>query len=354
MAHYKRKSSAKAGMLPGTAVYVGKNPPATTHVSVHIYDAKSYKKLKTFQPELIRQALAKKQHVWVDVCGLADAQQITRICAEFSVHPLIIEDILNTDQRSKLDDLEDCLFIIFKLLDTPTHNLVYNVEQLSMVLKETLLLSFRETDRYDFAPIDRRLKAKEPIIREQDSEYLCYMIMDCIIDDYFNFVEECEQILEKMENLLIKNPSAINLSELYAIKRRTMTLRKIIAPLHDIIHILVIDQKHLLNGKYLLYYRDLFDHTARLLESIDLQRETINGILEMYLSTLNTRMNETMKILTVFASLFIPLTFIAGIYGMNFVYMPELKWHYAYPAVLLIMLILAILMFCYFKRKRLL
>ncbi|KTD26259.1 MULTISPECIES: magnesium/cobalt transporter CorA [Legionella] len=354
MTPFKKKSSAKAGLLPGTAVYVGENPPVATQVSVHIYDAKSYKKLKTFQPELVRQALANKQHVWIDVYGLANTEQITRLCAEFAIHPLIIEDILNTRQRSKLDDLEDCLFIIFKMLDTPTHNLTYNIEQFSMVLKENLLLSFRESNRCDFTPLEKRLKAKEPIIREQSSEYLGYMIMDCIIDNYFNFVEECEQILEKMENLLIKNPAAINLTNLYTMKRRTMTLRKVIAPLNDIVHILVIEQKHLLDVKYILYYRDLFDHTARLLESIDLQRETINGILEMYLSTLNTRMNETMKILTVFASLFIPLTFIAGIYGMNFVYMPELKWRYSYPAILFIMLILAMLMFYYFKRKRLL
>jgi magnesium transporter len=351
---YQKKSSAKAGMMPGSAVYIGELPPRPTQLLIHIYDSEGYQKLETFQPELIHLALAKEQHVWIDICGLADIQQIVHICSEFAIHPLITEDILNTHQRPKLDNIEDSLFFVCKLLDMPGNSLDYTSEQFSMVLKKNLLLSFRESNKYSFDPLYRRLSCgKEPRIRIQDSSFLSYLIMDYLIDGYFSFVEKSDQHLEYMENLLIKDPLLIHLKDLYTLKRRTSTLRKIIGPLRDLIHVLVMEHVYLIDRRNLLYYRDLLDHSTRLLESIDLQRETITGFLEMYMSNLNTRMNETIKVLTIFASLFIPLTFVAGIYGMNFEHMPELKWRYSYPLVLLIMLIIAMLMLYYFKRKRL-
>lgn len=351
---HKKDSSAKAGMLPGSAVYVGSNPPVETKIVTHIFDDTTYQKIEGFEPQLIHSALANNQYIWVDVTGLADVKQITQICAEFAMHPLIIEDIMSTKQRSKLDDFGDSLFITFKLFEKSTNPLNSSIEQFSMVMKEKLLLSFRESANYNFSSIYKNLASSHSILKEHGDGYLSYMIMDYIVDDFFNFVEESELILEDMENLLIKDPPSISLPNLYAIKRHTTTLRKIIAPLRDIINLLITEQVHLIDKKYLLYYHDLFDHSSRLLESLDLQREMITGILEIYLSTLNTRMNETMKVLTIFASLFIPLTFIAGVYGMNFVNMPELKWRYSYPAVLTLMLILALLMFYYFKRKKLL
>ncbi|KTC88097.1 MULTISPECIES: magnesium/cobalt transporter CorA [Legionella] len=352
---HKKKPSAKFGMPPGSLLYIGENPPNPTKLSIHIYDSDSYQNTESFEPELIHKALAKNQHVWIDVSGLADTQLITEICTEFDIHSLIIEDIFNTHQRPKLDELEDCLFFVFRLLNSPPTRVTYCTEQFCMVLKKNLLLTFRESNNYDLTPINQHLSSStEPTTREQGSStYLSYLIIDNLVDSYFSFVESSDETLDSIENLLIKNPSSIHLPELYTLKRRTFTMRKIIAPLRDIIHVLVLENKFSFNPKNLLYYHDLLDHTSRLLESIDLQRETITGILEMYISTVNTRMNETIKVLTIFASLFIPLTFIAGIYGMNFVYMPELKWRYSYPAVLLVMLVIAILMIYYFKRKRL-
>ncbi|WP_244946927.1 magnesium/cobalt transporter CorA [Legionella israelensis] len=354
MAEYNRRASAKIGMLPGTAIYVGKEPPQSTRILTHIYDSQSYQVLEGFQSNDIQKALKSGNNVWVDIIGLADSTQINDLCLEFSIHPLIIEDLLNTHQRPKLDIFEEYLFIVFKLLDNPPHKPSYNSEQFSMVLKSNLLLTVRETEDYSLHNLYKSLALKQSIIREHGTDYLAYLIMDNIIDDYFNFVEETALSLEKMEDLLIKDPEAIKLDMLYTIKRRTLTLRKTIAPIKDIVHLLLTEQNNWIRKKHHLYYRDLHDHCTRLLEMVDLHRDMTTSMLDIYLSTLNNRMNETMKLLTLFASIFIPLTFIAGIYGMNFEYMPELKLRYAYPVVLIGMAALAFIMLYYFKRKKLL
>lgn len=353
MDSHKKKASAKIGMLPGSAIYVGENPPIKTRILTHIYDNHSYKRIEGLSLPAIQDALTANQCVWIDVSGLADSPQISELCAEFTIHPLFVEDILNTHQRAKLDEIDGGFFIVFNLLHSATHRLSYNVEQFSMVVKKNLLLTFRESEHYNFHPIYTSLSAEHSLVREHGCDYLTHLLMDNIVDNYFNLVEEIEQALGNMEDLLIKNPQAISLSTLYTIKRHTMTLRKAITPLQDIVHLLLSEHGRFIDAKYRLYYRDLHDHCVRLLQSIDLQREMSSSILEIYLSTLNNRMNETMKVLTLFASLFIPLTFIAGIYGMNFVYMPELKWRYSYPLILGLMLVLAIIMLYYFKRKKL-
>lgn len=350
---HKKLASAKTGLLPGTAVYVGENPPKATQIIVHIYDSKSYKALNGFDVQEIRKAIKADQHVWIDVSGLKDSDMITKICNEYGIHPLVIEDLLNTKQRPKLDIVDDFLFIVFKLLENPKDQLTYNTEQFCLLMKQSLLLTFRESNDYDLTSLYKRLSADHSLVREQSSDYMTYLIMDYIVDDYFNFVEATAQLLEQIEDQLIKDPESIELQTLYTIKRRTLTLRKTIAPLRDIVHLLVADHRDFINNRYELYFSDLHDHCIRLVESIDLHREMSSSMLDIYLSTLNNRMNETMKVLTMFASIFIPLTFIVGIYGMNFKFMPELEWRYGYPAVMFGMTLLVGLMLYYFKRKKL-
>ncbi|CAM2745304.1 magnesium/cobalt transporter CorA [Legionella worsleiensis] len=353
MSHHKKHASSKTGLLPGTAVYVGENPPKPTHIYVHIYDTQSYKMLNTFHIEAINAALREGKHIWIDVAGLEDSNKITHICNEYAIHPLVIEDLLNTRQRPKIDIIEDYLFIVFKLLETPVDQFTYSTEQFSLIIKQNLLITFRESDSYDLSPIYKRLSAEHSLVREHGSDYLTYLVMDYIVDDYFNFVEETSVLLEKIEDQLIKKPEFVELQSLYTIKRRTITLRKTIAPLRDIVHLLLTDDGGFIKNRYNLYFRDLYDHCIRLVESIDLHREMSSSMLDIYLSTLNNRMNETMKILTMFASIFIPLTFIVGVYGMNFEFMPELRWRYGYPLVLTGMVALAVSMLFYFKRKKL-
>ena len=243
---------------------------------------------------------------------------------------------------------------MFKLLSEEAHHhLTYHSEQFSLITKKNLLITFRESNNFNFLLLYDRLNTTYSIIREHGIEYLTYLIMDSVVDNYLHLVEEAEAVLTGIEELLIHSPEKVSLNTLYTIKRRNMTLRKTISPLRDIVHLLLSEHSRLMNPNYLLYYRDLHDHCIRLVELINLHHEMATGMLEIYLSSLNTHMNETIKVLTLFASLFIPLTFIVGVYGMNFVDMPELKWHYGYAGVWVVMATLASGMLYYFKRKKL-
>ena len=352
MTKHKQRASAKTGMLPGSMVYVGENSPLSSQAVIHIYNNQVYQKIHGFDFIAIQDALAADMHVWVDIKGLANIEEINDLCIEFAIHPLIAEDIVNTHQRPKLEVFEHYLFMVFKLLRPTENQLTYKSEQFSLLVRKNLLLTFRESDYYRMDTLYHRLNSELSMVRLQGSDYLTYLIMDNIIDNYFNFVEQSTQALEDMENLLIEDPESVSLQAIYTIKRQTLILRKTISPLRDIIHLLLDDPNQLIDESYRLYYRDLHDHTIRLLESIDLHHHMTSGMLEIYLSTLNNRMSQTMKVLTQFASIFIPLTFIVGIYGMNFDYMPELKYHYGYPIVLGVMFLMVIGMLYYFKRKK--
>ena len=322
-------------------------------ITTHVYDPVEYQSHSGFDVKAINKALKAGNHVWIDLCGLQDEKLIHQLCQDFEIHALVMEDLLNTHQRPKLEIVEDYLFIVLKILTCKSDRQLYHSEQFSLLIKDNLLITLRESSQFDFNPLYQRLRVEHSLIREQGSDYLTYLLIDTIIDSYFDFVEQTSKQLDGLENLLINNPEKLQLKELYMVKRRTISLRKTLAPLRDIIHLLISEHSKAIQNKFYLYYRDLHDHCIRLVEQIDLHREMIGGMQEIYLSIQNNRMNEIMKILTLFASIFIPLTFIAGIYGMNFDYMPELKWRWGYPTVLLFMAGVAGLMLYYFKRKRL-
>lgn len=352
MTRYKNTSD-KTGMPPGTVVYVGDNPPQATKMSVHIYDKHHYHNIIGFDFDAIHEALAANKHVWVDISGLADITNISKLCAELEIHPLISEDIVNTHQRPKLESFDHYTYLVFRLIGPPAERLAYNSEQFSMLSNKNLLVTFRESDAYDLSSLYQRLSGELSMVRQHGSDYLTYLIMDNIIDHYFNFVEISSSMLISMENALIEGHETISLKSIYVIKRHSLTLRKTVGPLCDIIDTLLTDPSHLINSAYRLYYRDLRDHTLRLLESIEMNYDMTASILDIYLSTVNNSINKTMKILTKFASTFIPLTFVAGVYGMNFEYMPELQYRYGYPAVLGVMGLMVVGMVVYFKRKKL-
>lgn len=351
---HHQHASSKKGLLPGTAVYIGKRPPKPTCYQVYIYDEQTYQLHKIYDAEVANKAIEEGAHVWIDICGLADISAIESILNGFQVHPLIIEDIFNTRQRPKLDAINDYLFLVVKLLQLKNQDkLGFGSEQLSLIMKQNLLISIRETNSYDFSSLYSKLRVEPSLVRQKGSDYLIYLLLDTIIDDYFRFVEHTGNQLQDIETQLLEGTEQVQIHQLYTLKRQTIIMRKTIAPIRDIIHLLIKESDNRTLKKFELYLLDLHDHCIRLLEEIDLQRELTNSLLDMYLSIQNNRMNETMKTLTIFASLFIPLTFIAGVYGMNFEFMPELKWKYSYPAVLLIMGIIAGLMLYHFKRKKL-
>jgi len=353
MDKYRELPSDKIGMMPGSAVYVGESPPQTTEINIHIYNESLYEIYNKYDFDQVSKALQEDMRVWIDISGLKDSDTITKLGNDFLLHPLLLEDVVNTHQRPKLDIYDNVLFIVFKLLDVIDKQLNYSTEQFSMVVKQSLLITFRESQDYSFKSLYKKLQSPASLPRTSNCDYLAYLVIDGIVDDYFNYVEQVGYALEKMEDMLISQPESIKLRELYMLKRRTLTLSRTIMPIRDIIHILLSDKNNLIEHKYILYFRDLHDHSIRLLQQIDLYREMTVGMLDLYLSTLNNRMNETMKVLTLFASIFIPLTFIAGIYGMNFEFMPELKWRYGYPAIMCFMSFIVVLMLGYFRRRKL-
>jgi magnesium transporter len=351
MDSFRTHSSSKKDLPPGTVVYVGTNPPQPTQIILHVYDENSYTRIESADFQIIEHAIKSKKHLWIDIAGLANVELINSLCELLGVHPLIIEDIVNTRQRPKLESFNDFLFLVFKLIDSSAKHFDDKGEQFSLLSKKNLLLTFRESNNYNFSSIYQRLSTELSMIREEGSNYLTYLVIDGIVDHYFLYIEKTGGILEKMEDLIIANPDHVSLQNIYTVKRRTLLLRQTIAPLRDMMKLLLSDSG-LIEPRYILYYRDLGDHISRIMESIDLHNDVAGGMMEIHLSSLNNNMSKSMKILTQFASIFIPLSFIASVYGMNFEFMPELKWHYGYPAVLLFMASVVVYLLFYFKRKK--
>lgn len=346
------KKSTKRNTTAEIALYRGKKKPQATKATIHIFNENTYKRIEGFDIVDIQKGLSSGKNVWVDIIGLKNNLDISKLCVELGIHGLVAEDILHTGQRPKIDIFDEYLFIVLQLLDIAKHDLRYTTEQLSLLVKKNLLLTFRETNTHNLTQLYKRLSDDQSLIRMHACDYLTYLVMDTIVDDYFDFVDDTTKRLEKLEDLLISRPEKISVKDLYTIKRQTLTLRKTLAPIRDVIHLILREHNEFIDKKYHIYYRDLYDHSIRLMETVNLNHDMIAGMLDLHLSTLNNRMNESMKVLTLFASLFIPLSFITGIYGMNFEYMPELKLHYGYPGLLLIMLVLVIGMLSYFKRKK--
>ncbi|WP_367607847.1 magnesium/cobalt transporter CorA [Legionella sp. W05-934-2] len=354
MGTHHQHSSSKKGMLPGTVVYIGKQPPKKTCFHIFVYDKQTYQAYEVFDKEAVFKAIEDGMHVWIDICGLEEISTIQQVLTEFKIHPLFIEDVFNTRQRPKLEVIDDCLYIVVKLLKPDNKDqFTIGSEQLSLMIENNFVISIRETESYDFKSLYTRVMAEPSLIRQKGSDYLLYLLLDTIIDDYFHTVEHTAKQLETIESHILEDSKKIPIQHLYAFKRQTIIMRKTIAPIRDVIHLLIKESGNRPMKKFELYLLDLHDHCIRLIEEVDLQRELTKSILDMYLSFQNNRMNETMKILTIFASLFIPLTFIVGLYGMNFKYMPELSWRYGYPIVLIIMTGIAGAMLYYFKRKKL-
>ena len=269
----------------------------------------------------------------------------------YNLHPLLQEDILNTEQRPKMEDFGDYLFLALKMLNYD-ENGVIEAEQVSLVLGSKYVISFQEHEGDVFNSIRERIRKKKGRIRKSGADYLAYALLDAIVDNYFIILENIEERIEATEKLLTANPATETLQSIRELKKDAIFLRKSIWPLREVISNLEESESPLIHESLGAYLRHVYDHTIQIIDTVESLRDTISGLLDVYLSTLSNRMNEVMKVLTIFASIFIPLTFIAGIYGMNFTFMPELDWQWGYFAALCIMALAAGAMLVYFKRKK--
>ncbi|TEB09826.1 magnesium/cobalt transporter CorA [Pelotomaculum propionicicum] len=289
---------------------------------------------------------------WINVEGLHQVEVIAKIGEIYGFHPLVQEDILNTGHRPKLEDYGNFVYIILKVLsfDRKTGKVI--TEQASLVLGPNYVLSFLENDVDIFDPLKERIRSGLGRIRRMGVDYLFYALIDAIVDNYFIVLENLGERIEFLEERLVTNPSPVTLNSIHRLKTGMLFLAKSVWPLREIIGGLERGDSPLIKESTGIYLRDVYDHAIQASDTIETYRDMITGMLDIYLSSINNRIGEVMKVLTVIATIFIPLTFIVGIYGMNFEYMPELKWRWGYPMVWLIMITVGVFMGVYFRKRK--
>ena len=336
----KLKRKKKVGTPPGTLVYTGEKPKIKTKIEIIDYDSGdfSFKERRDIDDEVSK--IAKNQVRWINITGLSDLNIIERVGKLFNLHPLVLEDILNPNQRPKLEEYKDYIYIVLKRLIWNQESESYETEQISFILGLNYVISFSEQESEIFTPIIERIKNKKGRIREMKADYLSYALIDIIIDNYFIILEEIGEDIEEIEDQLIKNPEPVVLQSIYRLKRNNIEVRKSIWPIREVINKMAnysYSYSNLISEELQLYTRDLYDHIFRISDHLENYRDIIFGMLDMYLSSVSNRMNEIMKVLTIISTIFIPLSFLAGFYGMNFLYMPELKSPLGYPILITIM-----------------
>ncbi len=351
MAKKLHNRARKAGMAPGTLLYTGTKKDQVPQIHVITYDKDNIHETSGTQLDQCLPPEKPAGTVWVNIDGLTDTKLIGQLGARFGLHPLVLEDILDVNQRSKVDEFSGYVYIVLKKIIWNETRKTFGVEQVSIIFGDGFLLSFQEQQSTLFAAIHQRLQNNQSRLREHGSDFLAYTLVDVLVDQYFIVLEKIGERIAKVEDLIISDPVQHNARLLYRLKRQMLMFRKTIWPLREAVsHMLRVDG-NLLTPFTGLYLRDVYDHTVQVIDTAETYRDMLSGMLDIYVSTLTNRLNEVMKVLTVIATIFIPLTFIASLYGMNFVNMPELHWRYGYPAVLSLMLVIAIVMLIYFRRK---
>ena len=351
MAESLSSPSGKAGLPPGALVHVGAQPQTAGRVTLISYGPDHCIEREVHTVDDILAGRREGDTAWVHCEGLDIAALLSEIGARFQVHPLVLEDILNTHQRPKFEEIDNCLFIVLKTLRVDGSQAVQH-EQISLLVFPGLLITFRERRDDLFDSLSQRLVQGRGRIRNLGSDYLAYVVMDSVVDRYFTLTDALEETIEAVEAHLLGRPRAQTFATIQRLRRELVFIRKAIVPLRELLTALLRSDTELIGAKTGPYFRDVFDHVIRVIETLDSYRDLINGMLEIYLSAVSNRMNEVMKVLTVFATIFIPLTFLVGIYGMNFDYMPELRWKWSYPILwLLFFLIPAGLLLWFRKRK---
>ena len=289
---------------------------------------------------------------WMDIQGLGSETVLKQVGEIFNLHPLLLEDVVNVPQRPKLEDYNNQLLVISQMVRLKEDESGFDTEQVSFVLGKRYLLSFQEEELQDCFEIVRdRIRTSQGRVRKSGADYLTYLLLDTIIDGYFPVVEHYEDRIEALEDVIISNPDRDTMQEIYDVRRELLALRRLIWPMRNVLHLLMRDHHGIVSDEVQIYFRDSYDHVIQILEIIEAYRELAASLMDVYMSTMGNKLNEIMKFLTVISTIFIPLTFIVGVYGMNFENMPELKGEWSYFLVWLVMLAVAGGLIFYFWRK---
>lgn len=346
-----KKRSKKAGLSPGTLIHIGNTYTEKSKITVIRYDENLFEKKEVSYADDLRGEKDKPGKVWINIDGLQDVALLENVGNLFGLHPLILEDILNTNQRPKIEDLTEYLYIVLRNFHHHETDTLYS-EQVSIVLGKNFILSFQEKEGALFEPVRERLRSNKGKIRKAGSDYLVHALIDNVVDNYFILLEDMEERIEKLENDLVKQTSPAKLQSIHVLKRELIFLRKSLWPLRETISSLQRSDSPLIDEPNALYFKDIFDHIIAIIDTVDTFRDMLSGMLDVYLSSTSMKLNEVMKVLTIIATIFMPLTFLAGVYGMNFKYMPELEWPWGYFGVWVVMLTIALGMIKFFRRKQ--
>ncbi|MFH1127681.1 MAG: magnesium/cobalt transporter CorA [archaeon] len=346
------KKAKKSGLPPGTLVHTGKKRTEKVKITIFDYDKDHLEEKTVKDVEECFPFKEKPTVTWINIDGIHETDIIGKTGKHFGLHPLVIEDIASIGQRPKMEDFEDYLYIVLKMLSYDEKNNEINAEQISLILGSNFVISFQERAGDIFDPIRERIGSGKGRIRKSGADYLAYALMDAIVDQYFVILETLGERIEDMEEELVTNPTPETLKAIHNMKREMIFLRKSIWPLREVVSGLERGESPLIQKSTAIYLRDVYDHTIQVIDTVETFRDMVSGMLDIYLSSLSNKMNEVMKVLTIIATIFIPLTFLAGVYGMNFEYMPELHVWWAYPLLWLMMIAVAVSMLFYFKKRR--
>ncbi|MBU0581293.1 MAG: magnesium/cobalt transporter CorA [Candidatus Margulisbacteria bacterium] len=346
------RMSRSAGLPPGTLIHIGEQKTEKIKITIINYDEAHYTEKELGSVEETYPFKNSPGITWINIDGIHQLNIIEKIGRHYGLHPLVQEDIVNTSQRPKMEEFEDYLFIVLKMIYLDKQRDVVT-EQVSLVVGTNFVISFQEEKIGDvFDPIRALLKSEQFRIKKMGADYLAYLLIDAVVDGYFAVLEKEGESIDRLEDKLLAEPKPATLQAIHQLKRKMIILRKSVWPLREAINWLQRTESPLLKNTTKIYLRDAYDHTIQVIDAIEMYRDTLSGLTDIYLSSISNKLNEVMKVLTIIATIFIPLTYISGVYGMNFKYMPELQWPLGYFIVLGFMAIVALLMIFYFRKKK--
>ncbi len=370
-----KKRSKKVGLPPGSLIHIGEKKREDIKISILDYDETNLQEKEAKTIDECFPFKDKPTVTWINIEGIHQIEILEKLGNCFGLHPLVLEDIMNTDQRPKIEDYGEYIYVVLKMLyynppSTPHSPLGKGgqggvkggngrgsngiiIEQISLILGQNFVISLQEGIEGDvFNLLRERIRSDKGRIRKMGADYLAYSLIDAIVDNYFIILEKLGDRIEFLEEKLVANPTQETLHIIHNLKREMIFLRKSVWPLREVISVMQRGESSLIKESTKIYLRDVYDHTIQVIDTVETFRDMVSGMLDIYLSSISNRLNAVMKVLTIIATIFMPLTFIAGVYGMNFKYMPELEWRWGYPIILFVMFTIGILMVVYFKRKK--
>ena len=348
----------KRGMSPGSLIFTGEKKTDKVLISLFDYNSGNYTETNIADINELAKYKDNQNVTWINITGLYDVNVLEKIGNIFNIHPLVLEDILNVSHNPKIEDYDHFLFLVVKMINYNDNLNNLNIEQVSLIIGKSYIITFQEREGDVFDPLRERIRMAKGLVRKYSEDYLAYRLLDSIIDNYFAVLENFDDRIEEIEDRILSQSDDSALEEIHHLRKELIKLRRAVSPLREMIYTIEKEKFHFIQKTTFVYLRDLSDHIKQIIDTIENYREFINGLLEVFLSSASHRMNEVVKLLTIISTIFIPLTFIVGIYGMNFRTdasrwnMPELDWQFGYPFVMGLMFIIAVSLIVFFKKKK--